>query len=182
MPIARRSVLRLSLFAMILASLAQAPAAHASCAPSEPLDRVIAGSDVVLVGTVTQLANNDRWAKVQVEEIWKGAPLPAVVEVHGGGPDPNTFSSVDRTYELGRYLFTLGRNGTELSDNACSGTTVWSQDLEAFRPADWLGPDQSTEPEPEAIDLGFLLPIAGVGIIALGIIGGAWLIGRARSA
>lgn len=182
MPITRRSVLRLSLLAMLLASLAHAPAALGSCAPPEPLDRLLATSDVVIVGTVTAVANNDRWAKVQVEEIWKGAPLPAIVEVHGGGPDPNTITSVDRTYEPRRYVFTLVRDGTELLDNGCSGTTAWSEDLAAFRPADWQGPDQGTEGEPEGFDLGFLLPIAGVGIVALVIIGGAWLVGRARSA
>lgn len=182
MPTARRSALRLLLLAMLLTSLAHAPAVLASCAPPEPLERVVASSDVVLVGTVTAVANNDRWARVQVEEIWKGGPLEAIVEVHGGGPDPNMMTSVDRTYVPGRYLFTLGRNGIELLDNACSGTTVWSEDLARLRPADWLAPDQGTESEPEGLDLGFLLPIVGVGIVALAIIGGAWLIGRARSA
>lgn len=181
MPTARRSVLRLLLLALLLASLAQAPAALASCAPPEPLDRLLATSDVVIVGTVTAVANNDRWAKVQVEEIWKGGPLPAILEVHGGGPDPNMMTSVDRTYAPDRYLFTLARDGTELLDNACSGTTVWSEDLARLRPADWQGPDQSSEPEPEGFDLGFLFPIAGVAMFALAIIGGAWLIGRARS-
>lgn len=182
MPIARRTVLWLPLVTAVLGAVAQAPAALASCAQPEPLDAVIAGSDVVLVGTVTALTNNDRWVKVQVEEIWKGGPLPAIVEVHGGPGDANTFSSVDRTYVPGRYLFTVFRDGTNLADNACSGTTEWNEDLAAFRPADWLGPEQSGDPAPSGPDLGFLVPVAGVGILALGFIWGAWLISRRRDA
>jgi len=180
MQIARRTVLPFSLFAVALGALAQAPAALASCAPPEPLDRVIESSDVVIVGTVTALTNNDRWAQVQVEEIWKGGPLSAIVEVHGGAGDTDVFTSVDRTYLPGRYLFTLAREGAGLSDNACSGTTEWSENLSSLRPSDWIGPDRSGDPAPSALDLGFLLPLVGVGIIALGLVGGAWLIGRAR--
>lgn len=178
----RRTLLRMSLVGLVVGSLAQAPAALASCAPPEPLDRVIATSDVVIVGTVTALANSDRWAQVKVEEIWKGGPLPATVEVHGGAGDPNTFSSVDRTYVPGRYLFTVFRDGTALADNACSGTTAWTEDLAAFRPADWTGPDQSAEPPPTGIELGVFLPWIAVAAVALVVIGGAWLVGRTRDA
>lgn len=180
MPIARRTVLRLSLLALVLGALAQAPPALASCAPPEPLDQMIANSDVVIVGTVTALTNSDRWARVQVEEIWKGGLLPAIVEVHGGGADPNMFTSVDRTYVPGRYLFTLYRDGTALSDNACSGTTEWGDDLAAFRPSDWTGPDQENEPTPSGLDLGFLVPLVGIALVGVVLIGGAWFISRSR--
>jgi len=181
MSFGRNLALRLAPAALAALSLVQAPAALASCALPEPIDRVIANSEVVIVGTVTALANDGRWAKVSVEEIWEGGPLPAIVEVRGG-PEPGTASSVDRTFAQGRYLFTLFRDGAILSDNACSGTTAWVDDLGAFRPADWAGPDRAEADTPSGVDLGFLLPILGVAVVALGVIGGAWMIGRARDA
>jgi len=95
-------------------------------------------ADVVLVGTVTSVANNDRWAQVAVEEIWRGPDQPAEVVVKGGGADPGMMTSVDRTYVAGvRYLFTLTVAGEDLTDNACSGTTeAESADIDRIRPAD----------------------------------------------
>ncbi|MEK6719067.1 MAG: hypothetical protein AABZ33_00195 [Chloroflexota bacterium] len=181
MSINRRTALRALVAVFALTALVPVPAALASCVEPRPLEQVIAGSEVVIVGTVTALANDGRWASVSVEEVWKGGPLPAIVEVRGG-PEPGTASSVDRTFAQGRYLFTLFRDGAILSDNSCSGTTAWVDDLGAFRPADWAGPDQAEADTPSGVDLGFLLPILGVAIVALGVIGGAWMIGRARDA
>ncbi len=153
----------------------------ASCAPPLPVEEAIAAADIVFVGTVTLLANDARWVKVQVEEIWKGGDLPAVVEVRGG-PEAGTFTSVDRTYELGRHLFVVRRDGGFLSDNGCSATQLWSADLAAFRPGDARTPT----PSPDAPQGGFdvaaiVLPAAGIAIIAVLLIGGAWLVSR-RSA
>lgn len=182
MPNARRRSLRLLLAgAFALSPLALAPATFASCAPSEPLERVIASSEVVIVGTVTALANDNRWAQVSVEQIWKGGPLPAVIEVRGG-PEPGTASSVDRQFVPARYLFTLYRDGTSLTDNACSGTTEWNDGLLGLRPADWAAPEGSPDPGSSGIDLsdvsGFLLPAFGVGLLAALVVGGSWLISR----
>ncbi len=188
MPIGPRIALRLALLAIAMATFAQAPTALASCAPPEPLGRVIATSDVVIVGTVIELANEDRWARVHLEEIWKGMNFAAsvtsgdgrtIVEVRGG-PEPGTASSVDRAFTLERYLFTLGLEGNTLIDNSCSGTIPWTDDLAALRPVDAqvLTPTV-VEPAP-GFDFQLLLPIVGVSIVALGFIGGAWLISRAR--
>jgi len=114
-----------------------APAAvNASCVIVEP--EAWKTADVVLVGTVTSVANNDRWAQVAVEEVWRGPDQPAEVVVKGGGADPGMMTSVDRTYDVGvRYLFTLTVAGEDLTDSACSGTTdAESADIDRIRPAD----------------------------------------------
>lgn len=178
----RRLRLRLILTAaFVLSPLATAPTAFASCAAPPPLEILIESSDVVIVGTVTALANDDRWAQVSVEQIWRGGPQPSVVEVRGG-PEPGTFSSVDRTFVTGRYLFTLGFDGTHLTDNICSGTIAYTDDMVGLRPAGWTAPGATPAPESGGVDQsglsGVLLPALAVALLALLVIGGSWLISR----
>jgi hypothetical protein len=119
-----------------LAALWSPATASASCVAIDP--EAWKTADVVLVGTVTSVANNDRWAQVAVEEVWRGPDQPAEVVVKGGGADPGMMTSVDRTYEVGvRYLLTLTVVGEDLTDNACSGTAeAASMDIDRIRPAD----------------------------------------------
>lgn len=151
---------------------------------------MIATSDVVILGTVTAVSNSDRWAQVQVDEIWKGAKSavtwspgdPALIVEIRGGPEPGTFSSVDRTFSPGRYLFTLGFDGSHLIDNSCSGTTAWTDAFGGLRPADAVVLTDSPEATGVAIDLngvvGFLGPALGIALLALLVIGGSWFLSR----
>lgn len=107
----------------------------ARCAPPPTIHEAIRAGDVVVVGTVTAVAQEGRLATVTVEEIWGGRMLPATVAVRGGPGDGPT--SVDRTFVAGtRYLFTLGFDADgQLTDSACSSTIEWGPKLEALRPA-----------------------------------------------
>ena len=125
--------------------------ASASCAPPPPPDQALSQSDLVFVGTVTELANRDRWAVFRVEDVWKGDAGGEQVEVRGGPADPGNgvgaATSVDRTYQRGvRYLVyaravTAGSAaidygaGARWTDNACSLTRVYDPSLEQLRPA-----------------------------------------------
>ncbi|MEW5990978.1 MAG: hypothetical protein AB1736_06485 [Chloroflexota bacterium] len=121
----------------VLVALLAPGAASASCLPPVAGEAPWASADVVFLGTVTSLANNDRWATVHVEEVWVGPDQPVDVVVRGG-PEGNTATSVDRTYLLGaRYVFGVTVVDGQLQDNACSGTTLAEAvDLAAMRPAD----------------------------------------------
>lgn len=120
----------------------------ASCAGFPPLEEHLAQADVVFVGTVVSLADEQRTALVEVEEIWRGPELPAEVTVHGGFPGQG-FSSVDRSFETGaRYLFAPSFDEGRLEDNACTATQIWSDELAALRPA------SVSTPEPEPADEG----------------------------
>jgi len=133
----------------------------------------LADAGSVFVGTVVAIANQDRWAQVQVEEVWKGPDLPAAVEVRGSpADDPTAFTSVDRTYGIGvRYLFAGEPPAPFLSDNACSPTREWGDDLDAARPADAREPlGGSTTDDGQPDPSGIVLPIGAaliVGLIAL---------------
>jgi hypothetical protein len=119
-----------------LATLGAPAGVLAKCVLPVPGQAPWAGADAVFVGTVTGVANGDRWATVLVEEVWLGPDQPAEVVVRGGPEDAVT--SVDRAYVAGmRYVFgVMVENGT-LLDNACSGTTpADSIDLAAMRPAE----------------------------------------------
>jgi len=97
--------------------------------------RQVRDGQVVFVGSVVSLSNDDHWAVVNVEERWRGADsLGDAVRVHGSG-DPGVVLPTDRTYEPGRYLFVVTDAGTYLADNACSGTQPWTADLARLRPA-----------------------------------------------
>jgi hypothetical protein len=111
--------------------------ASASCLAPPPGDDPWAAADAVFLGTVTNVANNGRWATVHVEEIWTGPDQPAEVIVRGG-PEGATATSVDRTYIAGiRYVFAVLVVEGNLEDNACSATTEADAiDLDAVRPAE----------------------------------------------
>ncbi|HEV8490385.1 MAG TPA: hypothetical protein VGQ58_11420 [Candidatus Limnocylindrales bacterium] len=154
--------------------LGSAAPALASCVMPPPIEEAVRDADLAFVGTVTSVANLDRWATVAVAEVWVGPDLPPVVEVRGG-PGPGAMSSVDRMFAARTtYLFIVGISDGTLSDNACSSTTEWSDELAALRPAN-ARPPLSPSPESGAADpfdpASLLLPvalIAGGGLIVFG--------------
>lgn len=119
--------------------VAGASSARASCAPPPPMPAAIDDAAEVFVGTVQDTTNSDRWATVEVSEVWKG-DVAALVEVQAGPKDPpgpmGVASSVDRTFDEGKtYLFVPhGGSGTEFKDSSCSRTTVYREALDRFRP------------------------------------------------
>ena len=119
--------------------MAPGPAAApvlASCASPASIPDAIAKADVVLVGTVTGVDNGGRWASVRVEERWRGAgSVPDVIKVHGG-PEPGVTTSIDRVFGADRYLLFLtdGPGPEYYVDNACTATTIWTDDLAQYRP------------------------------------------------
>lgn len=132
-----RAVVRLALAVALVAGLASglgvSPAA-ASCATSPSIDEAVLRGEVVFVGTVLTTENDGRWATVKVEERWSGArALGDAVQVRGG-PEAGTATSVDRTYQAGRYLFVVRNGPGYLEDDQCTATTIWVADLARLRP------------------------------------------------
>lgn len=129
---------------------------------------------IAFVGTVKATRNNDRIASFDVEEIWRGPNLADPIEVSGGPEDPNAVSSVDRTWEIGtRYLvLPTADSAGELTDSACSPTSVYKPEFDALRPASAhapQGPPTSGVPGATPIAAIFLV------ILVLGSIGGFFL-------
>ncbi len=164
-----RRVATLCLLTTIGFALFPLPRAHASCASPPPLKDVFAEVEVVFLGTVTATVSLDRIATVQVEEVWKGSPLPAVVEVHGGPADENVGTSTDRKFELGvRYLFFPSNGAPPFEDNICSATRPYDPSLERLRnpvevdknSANPEQPQQSEEAQ-EPVASGSVLPFTG---------------------
>ena len=162
------------LVALLLAlgpGLAATPAL-ASCAPPRPVEESMLLSDAVLVGTVTHLENGGRWAVVKVEERWRGPEsLPDTIEVRGG-PEPGTSTSADRVFTGERYLFFLTKGPGYFADNACSATTLWTDDLAAFRPSGVASaPGTAANPPMGPLDLAVVLPLAAlVGALVIALI------------
>lgn len=140
-------------------AIVRPPVALASCAASPSLADAVLFGDVVIVGSVVALENDDRWATVQVEERWRGArDVPDTIEVHGG-PGADASTSVDRTFQATRYLFVLTAGDGYYVDNICTATRPWTPDLAAYRPAgvspaaDVVAGTQVTAIDPGAIAL-----------------------------
>lgn len=113
--------------------------ARASCAPPPSLPESLAAAGVVFTGTVVEVRAEGRVAIVLVDEVWKGGPLEAEVEVHGGSSEAVT--SVDRTYERGdKYLFVPVNRAGPFQDNICTATREYSPELEGSRPLDGSAP------------------------------------------
>ncbi len=138
-----------------------------SCAQPPELAQHVAAGDVVFVGSVQALADNDRAATFAVEEQWQGIDLPATVQVEGGTGDPTSATSADRHYRLGaRYLVSALLSDGRLTDNACSGTREWSDELAALRPAEVRVPATDPGASPDGPAVPGLVGIAAVVLLA----------------
>lgn len=115
-------------------------AAEASCIRPPDVEADRESSDMVFVGLVTDLTNENRWAMFRIEEVWKGDPGGDRVEVRAGPEGGQVATSNDRTYVAGeRYLVfakALARpgGGVDYVDSACSATRPYESSLERFRP------------------------------------------------
>lgn len=174
--------------ALVLASLALLAAPRpvaARCVEPAPIEEAVRAADVVIVGTVTAVAEEGTRATVHVEEIWRGPALEPEVVVWGGPGGGRT--SVDRTFEAGiRYLFTItvGENG-RLTDSQCSSTVQWDAKLEALRPpgAQLPGvtdPLDATAESDAALDPASLVVPAGVALLVAAALLIAGLLARGR--
>lgn len=144
----------------------RADTAMASCAGTPSIEDAVLFGDVVVVGSVVKLDNDDRWATVRVEERWRGArDVPDTIEVHGG-PEAAAATTTDRTFQLTRYLFVLTPGEGFYVDDACTATRPWTPDLAAYRPAgvspapDVVSGSKVTVIDPASIALGAGLLLA----------------------
>ena len=174
----RRAVAVIGLSLVLLGS-SVAPA-RASCVAPRPFPREIEDAPAVFVGTVVDAENENRWAMVEVSDVWKGE-VDDRVEVRAGPKDPpgpmSTITSVDRSYKEGTaYLFVPFRGSGDLfRDNICTRTTVYKPSLDRFRPASAEtapGPTEGLPPDEDASAWVF----AGVGVVAVAL---AVLVARA---
>lgn len=113
-------------------------AASASCMMDErPMQQRIDEAEIVFVGTVDALAHGNTTATFQVEEVWKGPAFGDQVTVVGGSGQDGMATSVDRNWSPNeRYLVFPYMDGNRLSDNSCTPTQPWSEELTEHRPDD----------------------------------------------
>jgi hypothetical protein len=164
-----RRVAWLLMLSLGLAALAPAGAWASCLADPRTLKEVVRDSNVVFVGTVMSVSNRDRWAVVRVDEVWKGPQLPPEVEVRAGPQSETEATSNDRMFKAGvRYLFVPLGEASPFSDNICSHTTEWRDELDAARPGASL-------PKTGVAGIGIWLPGA---MLALGV--GVALVRAAR--
>lgn len=162
--------------AMVIGTM---PAA-ASCAPPVPIDQALRDSDSVFVGTVQGIADGGRTATFAVDEVWRGPDLPARVVVQGG-PDGNGVTSIDRTWEAGGlYLVFASTANSRFTDNACSNTQLWSEELTGLRPSDARPPSDAADGGGTGVS-GPLLALLGA-IAVIGLVGFVAFRNRPRSA
>lgn len=132
----RTTAVRLLIVSMLTVTLVAitAQSALASCAEPPDLETAFAEADIVFIGVVVELTNNDRTAKMEVESVWKGPQLPDVVTVHGSPDDPNLFTSVDRTFTYGTYIVFPVNTEPPFQDNICTLTQRTTSALDAINP------------------------------------------------
>jgi hypothetical protein len=178
-----RALVALSLLA-VTGLLASPGVALADCMPPPPLEVAVETAEIVFIGTVTETAQGNRWANVQVEEIWRGPDLAATVLVKGG-PAGNMATSVDRSFEAGvKYLFFPYADAEQggLADNSCTNTQPWAEDMARLRPAGARTPAEATSPPGAAgIDVAGLAGPAALVIIVFVALLAIGLVARGRS-
>ncbi|GMR02318.1 MAG: hypothetical protein BMS9Abin20_0648 [Acidimicrobiia bacterium] len=147
---------------LLTAAIAVVPQpALASCAEPPDLETAFADAEVVFIGNVVELSNQDRTAVMQVEQVWKGPQLPDVVTVNGGPSDPSVITSVDRTFEVGTYIVFPINSDPPFEDNACTLTQRTSTALDVINPF-------TDEPPEPATTGGTVVTVGGdVGAVAV---------------
>lgn len=138
-----RFISRVVVFALVIAgaiAVASQPAL-ASCAEIPDIETAYADAEVVFIGVVTDISNNDRTVTMDVEEVWKGPSLPETVVVNGGPLDSNAFTSVDRTFESGTYIVFPVNSSPPFDDNACTLTQRTSAALDVINPTSAESPE-----------------------------------------
>ncbi len=160
------AALAIALAALLVPGLTTAPVA-ADCAAPLTIPDAQSTGDIVFVGTVFSLDNDNRWVRVLVDERWQNAGgLPDTVDIRGG-PAAGIESPTDRAYTQGRYLFDVTNVGPYLQDSSCSATTAWTDDLGRYRPSDVVQAPGSTSGSPlDAIGSSDLALAAGL-VLAL---------------
>ncbi len=108
--------------------------ASASCVEVPDLESGYESAEVVFIGRVVELTNLNRTATVELEEVWKGPEMPAVVTVNGGPDEQDVQTSVDRDFELGTYVFFPLNQSPPFQDNACTLTQRTTSALDAIAP------------------------------------------------
>jgi hypothetical protein len=147
--------------------------AVASCAADPTMRRAITDARLLFVGTVVDTTNSDRWALVDVEEVWKGTDVPPRVSIKAGPRNAWPFmsmSSTDRHFrEDTRYLFfPYGREGAEMQDNDCTSTTVYGPRLDRFRPEVTFEPTGVAVPPRDAL-LPFRMEYVALAVLCVGL-------------
>jgi hypothetical protein len=174
-----------AIVAAVAALTPVAGSAAASCAVMGSDEERLDSSEVVFVGRVTDTDNQDRWAIVEIDEIWWGPDVPGTVEVRGG-ERPGVGSSVDRSYEVGvRYLFAVADRGGILTDNSCTMTRHWDDGLLRLRPVDARlpAPDSgpaATNPPAPASPVPALIAVAFAFVLGCVVFGAVGLVRRRR--
>jgi hypothetical protein len=164
--------------AALLPAVGATPVA-AACPPRPPLELVLPTAQIAFVGTVTGLSNENRYAMVRVEERWRGPELPETVEVHGGA-EPGTATANDRSYTLARYLFVVTSGGSWFMDDACTSTTLWTDELARHRPPT-VRPNLTGGPgEAPTITFGTVAPVVALAIALVIVVIAYLTIVRAR--
>lgn len=166
-----RSVRWRTLLALLAAVVALAPTARpaaASCAVDDrPLEQHLASAPTVFVGTVVSTRHDGTTADVAVEEIWKGGQDIRRVVVQGGSGQDGMATSVDRGFTAGtRYLFLPRAQGSLFTDNSCSPTREWSDELVGLRPAEALLVDANEPAASTADPVALVAVVAGLAIAA----------------
>ena len=162
----------------VVLGMTAGPAAG-SCVMLQPFEDHLAQAEVVFVGMVTGVTDQDRTAEVQVEEIWSGHEIPARVTVHGTTEpaDPLTMTSTDRSFKAGtRYLFAVNVNQGRFVDSACTGTSEWSAELGRLRPATVSSPQVDSDSGDE-----LPVPALAVALAVLAVGAGSLLAFRSRA-
>ncbi|HYI44543.1 MAG TPA: hypothetical protein VE174_03665 [Actinomycetota bacterium] len=158
--------------ALLIVVLGSGPAT-AACAPLPPLRESLGEAQAAFVGMVVRTTDEDRKAVVNVESIWLGPRLPATVEVFGvpdvaGSAEVSLATSEDRTFETGeRYLFVPENTQPPFSDNACTATTLYTDDVARLEPDGAISPAGSRS-------------ATWIGLLAALAIFGLWQTRRAR--
>lgn len=173
-------VATLGCFSTAAASCALPPGAGDATTLTAQLD----AAPAVFVGTVVGTANQGRVARVRVEFVWKGSPVPTMVTVSGTPDAASAATSVDRTFAVGqRYLFVPASATSPFQDSNCSGTQVYSSRLDPLRPATAHSPSGGSDgldPSGLAFAPLWVWPSLAIALLTLGIVAGVLIRRRRR--
>jgi hypothetical protein len=164
---------------MLAALLAATPVPTAALCASGYANPMLSDDrdQVVFVGTAVELAGIHN-ALFQVEEVWRGGPVPEWQVVRGTESANRIVEDLPVWEVGGRYLVEAHRRGAELWTLVCGsqGSQAYGAEAMSYRPPDVEAPTSAIRPLLWQFPVPFLI-LGGLGII---VVGSFYVVSRRR--
>ncbi len=114
--------------ALVGFTIVSLPGSAGAACDSPDVERGLRRANVVFVGTVESVSNDDRTAVFEVHWVWKGTDVEERVTIYGESTDEAALSADDLRFQPGiTYLVASATSAPPYLADRCTATRVWRE-------------------------------------------------------